>query len=198
MDCDTNRQCVACVRVSDFGALCVCNTGISRFRACRKLRKGQLIFHSTPNPSVTMTSSENNNDNNYGTSADSPVNWAEVQLPSPIRRSAATSVPTQTRPCATCSQQFPWDGLAYKTVCDTCYRTKTRSCAVCHVGTIRASAPDFHKVCTSCYVDTKRIKCYSPCPTCPPERSHHLRRPPGRDHCPECDAIFASRAKIGR
>lgn len=180
---------------AEFGleALCARNQGISLGLRTLRLRELSLIFHLTKTMAETKTSTPNNDFDVNG------VNWAEISLPSPIRRSVA-DVPREPLPreCASCRCQFPWDGIAYKTVCDNCYRTKTRSCAICHIGTIRASAPAFHTVCTSCYVDSKRSKCYSPCPTCPPERSHHLRRPPGKDHCPECDAIFASRATIGR
>ena len=150
-----------------------------------------VIFH----PSGTGNMSEHKNES---VAADQcwqeagDKGWAEVDIPVPfMRRSSAVM---KTRRCDSCGHRFPWDGAPYKTVCDSCYRTKTRSCVVCHVGTIRAGAPEFYKVCTSCWVDAKRSKCYSPCPTCPPERANHLRVPPGKQRCLECDAYFASAA----
>lgn len=164
------------------------NSGVGEERfGARNARNGgtgplenHVIFHL----STTGNMSEHKNE-----SVAADQGWAEVDTPVPMRRSSAV---TKTRRCDACGHRFPWDGAPYKTVCDSCYRTKTRSCVVCHVGTIRPGAPEFYKVCTSCWVDAKRSKCYSPCPTCPPERANHLRVPPGKQRCPDCDAYFAS------
>lgn len=100
-----------------------------------------------------------------------------------------------TRTCAVCRGEFEWDGADYKTVCTNCYRTKTRSCAVCHVGVIKATAPNFHTVCTTCWVDNRRQKGYSVCPRCPPERAGQLRRQPGQQYCAECVARLGGNSK---
>jgi len=98
---------------------------------------------------------------------------------------------TMSRPsarCVGCNVVFDNKGLAYKKVCDACYRNKSRACAKCHVRVITAATPSFYAVCTQCYVDDLRQRGYTSCPTCPPEKATHLRRAPGKAVCPECEA----------
>lgn len=94
--------------------------------------------------------------------------------------------PSQLRQCQVCSRPFEWDGVEWKKTCYTCYRSKTRSCTLCAHGTIPPTAPDWHKTCLDCFLGNKQAKGFTPCPTCPPEKSRHLRRAPGKDQCAEC------------
>lgn len=122
----------------------------------------------------------------WAADADADPTWTDAQGKTLSYR------PATLRPCDLCHKSFEWDGTAYKTVCINCYREKARSCAKCHVGTIRPTAPKSHSVCATCFVDNLRAKGYSVCPTCPPDKKTHLRRGPGRTMCTECETRLKS------
>lgn len=97
-----------------------------------------------------------------------------------------TYAPLQKRACDRCRRNYDWDGSKYKTVCMDCYTKYVRRCAACD-GTIHPSAPKFKTLCASCYIASRRDTGYTVCPTCPPEKSTHLRVPPGKSLCGSCE-----------
>ena len=90
----------------------------------------------------------------------------------------------QTRKCVRCKNRFEWDGSPYKKHCLDCYKAVVRSCNECGGG-IRLDAQKWVKICTTCWQE-KRAKTHTTCPTCPEEKSSHLRRRWSQPACDDC------------
>lgn len=93
--------------------------------------------------------------------------------------------PVTKRVCTKCRESFDWDGTEYKRVCRDCFKKNVRTCVACKVNNLKIDAKAYEKVCTSCFLAKKALT-YGTCPTCPPSRSKHLRRPLDKDVCNEC------------
>jgi hypothetical protein len=94
-----------------------------------------------------------------------------------------TSPPT--RDCQRCRKAFPWDGNDYKVYCTDCYQKIVRKCQKCKTANLPITSPLWKTTCTSCYLAGKEAT-HGTCPTCPPERATHLRRPLKKATCSEC------------
>ncbi len=97
-----------------------------------------------------------------------------------------------TRPCGKCRKEFVWDGNEYKKLCPTCYGCVVKKCASCKINNLPVDAKTWQVTCTDCWLKEKAKK-YGTCPTCPPEKSTHLRRRLDRPSCEEC-AVRLKRA----
>ncbi len=91
----------------------------------------------------------------------------------------------QEKSCKSCRKTFPWDGNKYKNHCVPCYKKIVRTCSACKVNKLKADAPAYQHVCTSCWL-TEKAKRFKACPRCPPSRATHLRCPLDAECCPEC------------
>lgn len=96
-----------------------------------------------------------------------------------------TLAPPQ-RVCTNCRLKFEWDGSEFKTLCLPCYGANARKCLKCKINNLKIGAPSWQVLCTDCYI-AKKGTTFGTCPTCPPERATHLRRPLNAATCPECN-----------
>ena len=96
--------------------------------------------------------------------------------------------PSPVRTCKepTCRKNFNWDGSDYKVYCPECFQKKVRKCIGCKINNLAVDAPSWSTLCTDCFVKRKSVT-HGTCPTCPPSRAHHMRRPLAKAHCAECE-----------
>jgi hypothetical protein len=99
--------------------------------------------------------------------------------------------PMKKRACNRCRKMFDWDGNDYKKACPECYKKNVRKCAACKVNNLRLDAKPFETVCVACFT-AKKSQTHGTCPTCPPARANHLRRPLEKDRCVECESRLVS------
>jgi len=93
-------------------------------------------------------------------------------------------LPQLYRECKRCFQSFEWDGEEFKTLCPDCYTAIARPCATCDRN-IRIDAPSYAKTCARCWI-ARREHTHTTCPTCPPEKANHLRKPYDMPACKDC------------
>src|SRR6266566_908390 len=87
-----------------------------------------------------------------------------------FRKSLALTTPNSvlTRSCTQCKQEFPWDGLEFKTCCVPCFKGKAKKCELCK-SFISLRAPKYAKKCMDCFLK-ERSKTHGVCPLCTGDR----------------------------
>jgi hypothetical protein len=90
------------------------------------------------------------------------------------------------KPCAACRKDFEWDGNKYKTKCKPCFVKTVRVCTACKKKNLKADAPSYQMICTTCWLAQKALT-HKVCPRCPPDRATHLRCLLDKEMCSECE-----------